>query len=76
MDIKLVDPSEYLMSFSLCLVLLSDLVQFGSLDPDVLPRLTFSTNIKQNKINVKQIFSVYLTYIIIGLYFKNTHKNG
>ena len=38
------------------------------------PDLISSTNIKENKINVKQIFSVYLTYIIIGLYFKNTNK--
>ena len=30
------------------------------------PDLLSSTNIKQNKINVKQTFWAYLTYIVIG----------
>ena len=38
--------------------------------------LLSSINIKKNKINLKQIFWAYFTYIIIEPYFKNINKNG
>ena len=61
-NIKLLDPVEYLINFSLCLVLLSNQVRFGSLDPNILPILTFFYKYKEMnrcKTNMLGLFYIH-----------------
>ena len=75
LDIKLLDLFEYLIQFVFSITFKSSSVWFFR-SKYFCTYLLSVHNIKQNKINVEHILQAYLTYIIIGPYFKNAIKNG